>query len=201
VSSARFDQAVARIDEENAKDPNLEEAGGETVAKELLYGRRMSETLARLLPEASEALRLACRAQHIRRWEVPRASYPEGRAGYHRWRTDLAKRHADHAARILGEVGYDELVIARVRALVRKKGLATDVEAQALEDVACVVFLEHYFAPFAAKHDDDAVVRILEKTWAKMSERGREVARSLPLGERERELVERALGAGSPTPG
>jgi hypothetical protein len=192
VTDTRFERAIARIDEENSVDPNVERAGGEDVPKELLYGRRMSETLTRLSPDASVALRLACRAQHIRRWEVPRASYPEGRAGYHRWRTDLAKRHADHAARILTEVGYDDATITRVRALVRKK--AHDTETQTLEDVACVVFLEHYFAPFAAKHDDDEVVRILEKTWAKMSSRGREAALALALGEREQRLVARATG-------
>ena len=64
----RFERAVALFDAANAEDPNRDEGQ----PKELLYAMRMSEMIDRYAPEASEAARLAVRAQHIRRWTVPR---------------------------------------------------------------------------------------------------------------------------------
>ncbi|MFW5921239.1 MAG: DUF4202 domain-containing protein, partial [Polyangiales bacterium] len=123
--------------------------------------------------------------------------YPRGRSGYKKWRTQLALMHAELAAEVLRDVGYDEDTIGRVEDLVLKKRLKRDDEAQTLEDVACLVFLEHYFPAFAAEHDDDKVVDILQKTWKKMSERGHEAALSIDLPRRERALVERALSEAS----
>ena len=142
-------------------------------------------------PTLNETVQLAARCQHIRRWTIPRGDYPEGRAGYRQWRTDLAAFHADTAAGILGDVGYDEATIARVRSLVRKDRLKADPEVQLLEDVICHVFLTHYLADFAAKHDDDKVVDILKKTWRKMSDEGRAAVPSLELPEAIRSLVAR----------
>ena len=133
----------------------------------------MSEALERFAPDASEVVRLAVRCQHIRRWTVPRDSYPEGRDGYRRWRTDLGRFHAETASDILRQVGYDDATVGRVQALLRKERLKADPEVQLLEDVVCLVFLRHYLAPFAAQHADEKVVGILQKTWRKMSERGR----------------------------
>jgi hypothetical protein len=94
---SRFDNAIRRFDEANAQDPNTELIGGQPMPKELVYGQRLSARLAAFAPDAPETVKLAARAQHIRRWEVPRDSYPEGRAGYLKWRTDLYKRHGDIA--------------------------------------------------------------------------------------------------------
>ncbi len=190
---SRLEEALSRIDEANAEDPESEEAEGERVPKALLYGRRMSARLSAFRPEADEALAIACRAQHIRRFEVPRDSYPMDRAGYHRWRTELAKRHAAHAAEIMAAVGYDEDSIARVKSLLRKKNLSKDADAQTLEDVACLVFLAHYYAPFIADKEDDKVIVILQKTWAKMSEDGRAAAKRITLEGRAKTLLSRAL--------
>src|SRR5687768_4623586 len=165
----RFRAAIARIDSANAEDP---------LGKELLYSQRMSQWLERIEPAASEPLRLAARAQHIRRWTIPRSSYPIDRIGYLTWRTTLYKFHADEISRILRETGYDDPTIARVASLVRKDRIKTDPEAQTLEDVVCLVFLENYFADFATGHDQEKVIGILRKTWNKMSERGRAEARS-----------------------
>jgi hypothetical protein len=184
LDHARFTAAVARIDAANAEDPN---------GKELLYSQRMSAWLDRVEPDAPEALRLAARAQHVRRWAIPRSDYPMDRIGYLTWRTTLYKFHAEQAAGILREVGYDEGTIARVASLVRKERIKTDPEAQTLEDVICLVFLENYFAEFAAQHDGEKVVGILRKTWRKMSERGRGVALTLEIPAEARRLVERAL--------
>jgi len=159
----------------------------------LLYARHMTRWLERLYPDASEPLRLAARAQHIRRWRVPRNSYPIDRAGYLKWRSDLYTFHADEAARILRDVGYDEDTVARVRSLLKKERLKADADTQALEDVACLVFLETEFADFAAKHDEEKVLRILRRTWTKMSPRGHEAALALDLPPRARSSLEKAL--------
>jgi hypothetical protein len=189
----RFRAAIERIDAANADDPHRVSHDGREIAAEVLYARRMTAWLERLYPDASEQLRLAVRAQHIRRWEIPRDTYPMDRAGYHRWRTALYTFHADTAERILREVGYDDATIARVRSLLRKERLKSDPETQALEDVACLVFLESYFAEFAAKHDDEKLITILRRTWAKMSPKARDAALALKLEPRARALIENAL--------
>jgi len=196
VNAERFARAIARFDAANAEDPRRErtEAGDE--AKELVYARRMTDWLARLEPEASEALRLAARAQHLCRWRIPRAGYPDGRQGYLRWRRDCADLHASLAGDILRDEGYDAPTIERVGALLRKRGLPTDPEALALEDTACLVFLEHELATFAPKHDQAKLVRILERTWRKMSPRGQRVALALDLPPPARTLLEEALSTG-----
>lgn len=191
MTRAAFDAAVAGFDTANAADPNHE--AGEPA--ELLYGQRMSAALERLDPEASEVLRLAVRAQHIERWKLPRSAYPDGKAGYHRWRNEQKRRHAEVAGAIMATAGYGPETVARVGSLIRKERLQHDVEAQALEDVACLVFLEHYGVAFAAKHPPDKTIDILRKTWGKMSARGQQAALALPLAPEMRALVGKALAA------
>ena len=189
----RLSKAIAEIDAANGGDPNRVRIDGEQVPAELAYGQRMSAMLARVYPDASEALRLAARAQHIRRWEVPRATYPMDRPGYLRWRNDLKRRHAEWAGGILARCGYDESETARVGALIRKENLRRDTEAQALEDVAALVFLAHYAEDFAAKHPPGKVVSILAKTLAKMSEHGRRAVGALDLPPAVRTALEAAV--------
>ena len=189
----RFNAAIARFDAANADDPTTEVFQGAVYPKELLYAQRMTAWLDNLAPDASEALRLAVRCQHIQRWTIPRHTYAMDRHGYLRWRTTLAKFHADTAAAILRDVGYDEATIQRVQTLLRKERLKRDPEVQCLEDVICLVFLEHYLAAFATQHDEVKVLDILRKTWTKMSPRGHEVALTLPMSPEARRLVEQAL--------
>ncbi|GHC17263.1 hypothetical protein GCM10010082_05440 [Kushneria pakistanensis] len=189
----RFDAAMAQLDALHAEDPRMETVDGEQVPYELLYAQRMSEWLERLRPQASETLQLAVRAQHLKRWEVPRDSYPMDRPGYHAWRTGLKARQADMAADVLRQAGYDEADCLRVAALVRKEDLKNDEETRALEDAACLVFLQDYYAPFAAEHDDDKVIGILRKTLRKMSGDGHRLAGEIPLEGRARALLERAV--------
>ncbi len=193
MTPTRLTQAFAAIDAANAEDPGTIDDAGTPRPAELVYGERMTVVLADLHPDASEVLRLATRAQHIRRWTVPRDSYPMDRTGYLRWRTDLKRKHADMAAEIMRDAGYDEADIARVGSLIHKERLKQDVETQALEDVACIVFLKHYVNEFAAKHDDDKLISILRKTWVKMSPHGHAAALKLPLSPRVADLVGRAL--------
>lgn len=191
--SERLARALAAIDAANGADPTQETQDGAARPAALIYSERMSEWLERIEPDASEVLRIAARAQHIERWTVPRASYPMDREGYLRWRTELGKYHAQRAGEIMRAAGYDESEASRVGQLIRKQRLKRDPEAQTLEDVICLVFLENYFADFATKHDDAKIIDILRKTWAKMSPRGHAAALELPMPERARALVERAL--------
>ena len=190
---SRFEDALQGFDAANAEGPIVELVDGEGVPKELVYGRRMSERLDRFAPDAPEAVKLAARAQHIRRWEIPRDTYPEGRAGYLKWRTDLYKRHAELAADILQDVGYDDETVARVRTLVRKRGLKTDPDVQLMEDVICLVFLEHYFHDFAQKHDEEKLISIVRKTWNKMTERAHAAALQLDYPPEDLVVIQKAL--------
>ena len=190
----RFDDALARFDQANAEDPNHELIGDTPQPKELVYAQRMTAWLDRLAPNASEPLRLAARCQHIRRWVIARSEFPPGREGYRRWRTTLAAYHAQTAGAILRKAGYGDATVARVEALVRKVRLKADADTQTLEDVICLVFLEHYLPAFATQHDDVKLVDILRKTWRKMSERGRSAALQLDLAPEIRALVEKAIG-------
>lgn len=190
----RFEAALARFRAAHRDDPRSIEVDGEEVPWSVHYHGRLLDWVLELDPNASEPLRLAASCQHIRRWEVPRGDYEDGRRGYKRWRSDLARRHATIAREVLEDVGYDEERIGRVEKLLRKLGLGRDPEVQLFEDAICMVFFENEYVDLAAKHDDEKMIDILRKTWRKMSPAGHEVARALASGlpERERGLVERA---------
>ena len=199
---ARFARAIALFDAANSEDPRLDTdpANGEAVPKELLYGRRMSEMLSRFAPDAPEAVQLAVRAQHIQRWKSPRDSFPMDRAGYLQWRTQLYRFHADTAARLMAEAGYGEEMIERVRAAVGKKGIKVNPESQMLEDVADLVFIEHYMLGFAGQKADYTEAKWLDivgKTWKKMSDDAHRFALSgkLRLPEPLVPLITKAVGA------
>lgn len=191
----RFAAAIERFDAVNAEDPRTEIDQGEKWPKELLYARRMTQWLARVEPNASEHLQLAARCQHICRWEIPRGTYSMDQKGYHQWRGRLYEFHANTAGAILRSVGYDEGTVERVRELLMKMRLKADPEMQTLEDVACLVFLANDFSDFSKQHDEDKMIRILQKTWRKMSPRGREVALQLGLSKADRALIARASNA------
>ncbi|MGC3871950.1 DUF4202 domain-containing protein [Halomonas sp. GXIMD04776] len=191
--NARFDTAIARLDALHAEDPRREIVDGQEVPHELLYAQRMSAWLDQVEPNASDALRLAVRAQHLQRWRVPRADYPQDRPGYLTWRRDLGRIQAEWAAQVLDKVGYEAALCERVAQMIRKEQLRRDPEAQALEDTACLVFLEHYFADFSSEHDEEKLMRILRKTWNKMSPRGHELAVTIPMTAEAQRLVQKAL--------
>ena len=186
---SRLEDAIARIDAAHALDPEREDGR----PKELSYAERMSARLAKLAPDASEALRLAVRCQHLKRWAIPRSSFPEGKVGYLSWRKQESLAHAALAGEILSAAGYGAEEVKRVQSLVKKERLKHDAEAQTLEDVTCLVFLESEFAAFAPKHGEAKLVDILRKTWAKMSPRGRQEASKLALPVALKQLVEKAV--------
>lgn len=189
----RFDSAIRAFDDANAQDPNREWVDGVEQPRELLYARRLTEQVLALAPDASEALRLAARCQHLCRWEIPRDSYPADRAGYLRWRRDLKLFHARRAGELLEAAGYDPVTKDRVRSLNLKEDLGSDAEMQVLEDALCLVFLRHQLPELARKADDEKLVNALRKSWAKMSEAGHAAAMRIAFGERERALIQRAL--------
>jgi hypothetical protein len=189
----RLQQALDRFDAENARDPNLEIADGAGHPRELLYARRLTEWVLQLAPQASESLRLAARCQHLCRWKIPRDSHPRTRAGYLRWRNELQQFHARRSAEILRELGYGEETVERVRALNLKENFPADAESRVLEDALCLVFLEFQLADLAGKTAEDKMINAVQKAWQKMTPLAREKALALPLGEKERKLIERAL--------
>ncbi|KAH9882208.1 hypothetical protein J1614_001380 [Plenodomus biglobosus] len=195
--STPYEKALSAIDAAHALDPTKTIVNDQEIPYELPYelhyAQKCTHYLDQRCPQASLPLRLAIRAQHFRRWEVPRASYPMTRVGYHAWRTFLKTRQATLVQEICLASGCSADDSARVGALIRKEDLRSDEETQVLEDVACLVFLDDQFEAFEKEHDEQKIIGILKKTWAKMSERGRELALEIPMGERPREVVEKAL--------
>ncbi|EEA20491.1 hypothetical protein TMatcc_000475 [Talaromyces marneffei ATCC 18224] len=212
--SDKFQRALSAIDEAHSQDPNLttiteqNESETKSIPYELHYAQKMTSYLESYNSSASEPLRLAIRAQHLRRWEVPRSSYPATKAGYLNWRTFLKNRQAEQARQICLDAGYSDDEAGRVAALVRKEGLkrktattagetaeTEEDETQVLEDVACLVFLDDQFAAFEKGLDEEKILGILRKTWAKMSEKGRRMALEIQMSDRCRELVQKALSS------
>ncbi len=189
----RFEYATQACISANSEDPNRIDVDGTPRPRELVRMEQLVRWVQKLEPEASEALRLAAHCQHLRRWEIPRERYPEGREGYLEWRAQLSKFHAASASTILEQAGYDSIMIEQVRRLNLKRGLFTNPDTRTLEDALCLAFLEHEFDEFATRFDDEKLVNILRKTWKKMSPRGHAAALSLPASPRLRSLLDRAL--------
>ena len=189
LEPARFREAIRRFDELNAADPNLESVEGNPRPRELISAQRLSAWVMKLASDASEALRLASRCQHLCRWMIPRSRYEMSRAGYHQWRNELKKFHAERSAAVLRDVGYDDETIARVQALNLKKNFPADPESRVLEDALCLVFLQFQFADLAAKTSDEKVINALEKSWKKMTPAAREQALQLNYSDREKRIL------------
>ena len=193
MNDAKLATVLKLIDAANADDPHQDFWEGVAYPKELLYGRRMSDWLVRLRPEAGELLHIAARGQHIRRWEIPRETYPATREGYLRWRTFLYGFHGEKLGELMAQAGYEMAASERVKAILSKRGMKTDPEVQLIEDVACLVFLEFYFPAFAASQDEAKLIAIVRKTWNKMSEEARQRALSLAFPESIMAVLTRAL--------
>lgn len=180
-SSQMIDKALELYDAANSKDPNLEIEDGKEVAKELLYSHRMLDMLNRFLPDADDVAKLSVAAQHIERWKSPRSDYPMDRKGYHLWRTNLYKFHAETAAKILEEVGFDEAKIERVKLAIGKKNLKKNQDTQILEDIAALTFMEHYMMVMYLnypQYDEEKWIDIIIRTWKKMSPQAHDFALS-----------------------
>jgi tRNAThr (cytosine32-N3)-methyltransferase len=189
-----YERARSLIDQAHAADPKRAEDGRPA---ELVYAERMENWVARVAAEPTPLLRLAARCQHLERWSVPRASFPDGKVGYLSWRRSLYTKQAERARALLLEAGVPENEAAEVATWVAKSGLKTNPGTQALEDAACLVFLENEIGEFAAQHAEyprEKFIDILKKTWRKMSPRAQELARGLALPPGIEELVKEAVG-------
>ena len=178
----RLQCALDAIDKANLADSNREQVGDELLPKEYAYSLHMTRWLFELESEPSERLRIACRAQHIERWTMPRKDFPEGRKAYYQWRQACGRMHGRRAAEIMADCGYPGDECERVETILTKRELRQDEDTQLLEDVACMVFLERYFADFyeeKADYDREKWLRIVRRTWGKMSPRGHEAALKL----------------------
>jgi hypothetical protein len=193
TGDGRLERAIAAIDAANADDPNELEVRGVVRPKEQAHAELMTEWVQRLDAEASEAQLIAARAHHLRRWTSPRSSYPEGRAGYLRWRTALKAQHAEEVAGILAEVGYDHDTVEAVQRIIKKQGLATDPAVQVHEDALCLVFLETQLASTVDQLGDEHMLDVIRKTAAKMSDAGLAQVAAIPMRDHDRELIARAL--------
>ena len=190
-----YEKALAAIDRAHEDDPTLVNIDNRMVPYELHYAQKSTYYLGKHAPDASDVLRLAIRAQHFRRWEVPRNTYPMTKAGYYAWRTGLKKRQAEQTAEICIQSGFSSDDASRVAALIRKENIKSDDETQILEDVACLVFLDDQFEQFEKEHDEPKIVNILRKTWVKMSERGHQLALEISMSSNAKLLVSKALTA------
>ncbi|MCM2681090.1 DUF4202 domain-containing protein [Echinimonas agarilytica] len=189
----RLAQVFDAIDAVNKADPNLELVEDIQVPASLLYGTRMSSMLEQFAPETDEIVQIACRAQHIKRWAIPRADFPMGKKGYYDWRQTLGRKHGEWTGEILAAHGYDQAIIDRVSAVLRKERIKADPQCQQFEDVICLVFLAHYAEDFASKHEEAKVIDILQKTWRKMSEKGHDFALKQQYPAGVQALIEKAL--------
>ncbi len=195
--SEKFSDVIFQIDAANAADPKSDVHEGKSYPKEQIYGIRMMEWVERLEPDASDALKIAARGQHIRRWEVSRSRYPFGKGGYYAWRTFLYGYHGEKAGKIMADAGYGADEIGEMKAIMDKKNLRGNAGTQTLEDAAALVFLENHFVDFAHRDDMDEgkLVDILRKTGGKMSERGQSAALELVLPDEASVLIQKALSS------
>lgn len=194
--SEKFSAVIEAIDTANADDPRKVLVDGAELPHEQVYSARMRETLSRVYPEASELLHIAAHAQHLRRWDIPRDAYPEGRDGYNKWRRAARQHHVELISQIMDGAGYSASDINHVASLIKKEQLKKDKESQALENIVAIVFIEHYFEDFAEEHDDydkAKIIDIVAKTLKKMSPKGHEAALALPLSQSTRSIIMSAI--------
>ena len=178
--------AIEKINEVLSQDPK-----GEALA----YSHQCFDWLKKLQPDYSEAHELAARCQHFRRWDIPRSEFPMDKKGYYQWRIKLYTYQADKAGELLEEVGFISETITEVKSMIAKKDLRNDANSQLIEDVASLVFLEHHIVPFASTKDysEEKWIKIIKKTWGKMSEKAHKFALKINYPEAILALIQKAL--------
>lgn len=188
--------AIKIINEIHSLDPTKVDYNGSKIPAELLYANQCTEWLFKLKPEASELEELAAKCQHFKRWEIPRSSYPTGKKGYYQWRIFLYDFQANEAAKVLLEVGYNNEDVETVKQMIAKKDIKGNEQAQLIEDVACLVFLEHYMLPFAETKKDyseEKWLKIIKMTWGKMSPKAHKFALKINYAPEIFQLINKAL--------
>ena len=167
-----LNQVITLIDQANSQDPNTEIYNAQSLPKESLYATRMSEMLARFNPNADELMQIAVRGQHIERWQSPRSNFAMNKQGYHQWRSALYIFHASRVIELMQQVGFNEAQQQRVYAAVAKQDIKRNPDSQLVEDIASLVFIEHYMLAFTSTkpdYDEQKWLGIIRRTWQKMS--------------------------------
>ncbi len=182
--------ALQKIDAANSQDPRTTVFAGETLPRELAFSKCVYAWVQKLVPAPSASLLLAARGHTVRRWCIPRDEYPKTTKGYHAWRNALATYHADQLAEILVDIGYDAEAVSKVRALTTKDNWPENDEAAALEDADCLAFIEMKLVDYVDDWDENKMFRVLQGTLRKMTPKARQAIRTLPLGDRERALLD-----------
>lgn len=190
----QLEKAFALFDAYNKRSPELIRWDGQDFPLEYFYAVKLYDWVRKLDPAAGESLLLASRSQHIGRWEIPRNTYPDGRVGYLKWRSDLSKFHASKATELMEVAGYDPETCNQVREIILKQKLKLNPDVQTIENALCLVFLEFQFDDLIGKQSEEKMINILRKTWAKMSDPGRNMAHTLDYSETAKSLLGKALG-------
>ncbi len=192
TENSRLDQAFEAFDAVNKTDPNTFTWQGQEWPQEFFLANKLTDWVLRLEPNASDALRLASRCQHIGRWQIARREYPEGRIGYLTWRKALARHHADMAATILRDLNFEDSTIERVQTILLKRGIKQDAEVQVMENALCLVFLQYQFEDFRVGNEEK-IVDIIQKSLLKMDEAGRQQALTLEYSPQGLAIIKEAL--------
>lgn len=161
----------------------------------LIYSQQCFEWLKKLNPNFTDTQEMGARCQHFRRWDIPREDFPMDKKGYYQWRIKLYTYQAEKAADVLSNVGYSIEFIEEVKSMIAKKDLRKNENSQLIEDVACLVFLEHYIVPFAStkNYSEEKWVKIIQKTWAKMSDKAHKFALEINYPSPILALIKKAL--------
>lgn len=181
IQQKQYDEIILNIDSENCDDKS-----------EVLYSKRMLETLLDFDTQAEDDLKIACYGQHIKRFAYPRSDYPEGRAGYLKWRKELYTIHANLVEDCILKANGSKQFAESVKNIMINK-VTGKGKSQTFEDVACLVFLKYYFNDFAVKHEESKLVTIIQKTWNKMSDKAHEAALKLKFTDEQMALLKKAL--------
>jgi hypothetical protein len=189
----KLTSTLAAIDLLHQDDPTKVIVNGNEIANELLYAQQMTIWLNKLTENPSDFAQIAARSQHLCRWQLARSDFEMNRAGYFKWRIAQGKYHAEKAAKVMADHGYDQVSCETVYDIVRKKSIKSDPDTQLMEDAACLVFLEFQFEAFAEGHGDEKIIRIVQKTWEKMSETAHQLALKLDFSASELALIQQAL--------
>lgn len=193
-NSDRLNNVIGHLHAAHQQDPNMESWEEGVYPAEWLYIQRITERLEIFEPNASNELVVAAHCQHLCRWEIDRKTFPEGRAGYYQWRNYLSEYQAMKAREIILEAGFEPDFADCVKKIVKKENIFSDPEAQTLEDVVCLVFLEYYLDEFMRDKSEESMATIILKTWNKMSERAHQEALKIKYSDAALPVLKKALG-------
>ena len=192
IAEMKYNDALKLIDKAHNEDPAYVTIDGNKVSDEFLYSERMLNQLLAYYPDSNPFIKLSAKCHHLKRWEVDRKLYPMDKQGYFNWRRVVAKHQLNIAKEILTKAEFSEEEIDKVISCLKKENIKRIPEAQIIEDVACMVFIQFYLEEFAKPHQDDKVIDILYKTMLKMSDPGIETCKKLPLSNKVAHLVKKA---------